>query len=280
MKSLDSIQSVRKFFQDAWNPYLELAPAAAQVLSLLESRNEAIINDHVAIRTFDLPQMGVLALGKIFEKLGYVQNPEPMFFPEKKLRAFYWQHPNSDLPKVFISELLLDQVEPTLREFILATISPSLPRLSAQIANQDLFALLEPSWNTPHHSEIERLAHSSEYAFWTLCFGLRINHYTVSWNALKTFASLGELNALLLENGIDLNSSGGLIKGSPNEYLEQSSTVAQKVLWKFAGNEEHLVPGCYTEFARRYPLPSGELFHGFVPKSADRIFESTQKRLD
>ena len=35
------------------------------------------------------------------------------------------------------------------------------------------------------------------------------------------------------------------------------------------------VPSCYYEFARRYPLPSGELFQGFVPASADKIFEST-----
>ena len=35
------------------------------------------------------------------------------------------------------------------------------------------------------------------------------------------------------------------------------------------------IPSCYYEFARRYPLPSGEVFQGFVPESADTIFEST-----
>ena len=38
------------------------------------------------------------------------------------------------------------------------------------------------------------------------------------------------------------------------------------------------VPGCYYEFTRRYPLASGDLFQGFVAKSADRIFQSTDRR--
>jgi hypothetical protein len=40
----------------------------------------------------------------------------------------------------------------------------------------------------------------------------------------------------------------------------------------------HRVPSCYYEFARRHPLPSGELFQGFVPASADKIFHSTDAR--
>ena len=34
----------------------------------------------------------------------------------------------------------------------------------------------------------------------------------------------------------------------------------------------------YYELAKRYPLPSGELFQGFVPASADKIFESTDAK--
>jgi hypothetical protein len=37
------------------------------------------------------------------------------------------------------------------------------------------------------------------------------------------------------------------------------------------------VPGCYYEFARRYAMPSGQLYQGFIAKSADKIFESTNK---
>nr|WP_293271384.1 hypothetical protein [Nannocystis sp.] len=39
----------------------------------------------------------------------------------------------------------------------------------------------------------------------------------------------------------------------------------------------YAVPGCYYEFARRYPGPDGALFDGFIEGSADRIFESTDR---
>jgi hypothetical protein len=38
------------------------------------------------------------------------------------------------------------------------------------------------------------------------------------------------------------------------------------------------IPGCYYEFARRYPDADGKLFSGFIAGSADKIFESTDYR--
>jgi hypothetical protein len=38
-----------------------------------------------------------------------------------------------------------------------------------------------------------------------------------------------------------------------------------------------VIPSCYFEFAKRYPLADGNLYQGFVAKSADKIFESTDK---
>ena len=57
----------------------------------------------------------------------------------------------------------------------------------------------------------------------------------------------------------------------------QSSTRADAVDVMFADGVFR-VPSCYYEFARRYPLPSGELFQGFVPTSANKLFESTDVR--
>ena len=38
------------------------------------------------------------------------------------------------------------------------------------------------------------------------------------------------------------------------------------------------LPACYYEFAQRYPDAGGQLFEGFIPESANRIFESTHRR--
>ena len=74
-----------------------------------------------------------------------------------------------------------------------------------------------------------------------------------------------------------MNAVGVEIKGTQDVYLEQSSTLAYPVKVSFADRDE-TIPGCYYEFARRYPMPDGKLFQGFLPDSADKIFESTDYR--
>ena len=96
------------------------------------------------------------------------------------------------------------------------------------------------------------------------------------FNSLKSFKTLEALDEFLKTQGFQLNASGGEIKGTPDELLEQSSTMAKKVDWTFAGGVRKPLMGCYYEFARRYVLPgTNKLFQGFIPKSADKIFEST-----
>lgn len=38
------------------------------------------------------------------------------------------------------------------------------------------------------------------------------------------------------------------------------------------------IPSCYYEFAKRYKDSDGKLYQGFVAKSADKIFESTNTK--
>ncbi len=122
-----------------------------------------------------------------------------------------------------------------------------------------------------------KLLEESEYAAWFYVFGFRANHFTVSVNSLNLYNSLEKVNQLLKERGFILNTSGGEIKGTRNDYLRQSSTMADLIGIKF---EEGLyIPCCYYEFAERYPLPNGKIFSGFVAGSADKIFESTDNYL-
>ena len=95
-------------------------------------------------------------------------------------------------------------------------------------------------------------------------------------NELKTLQSLEEVNAFIKSLGFALNTSGGEIKGGAEEKLEQSSTLASEIAVSF-DEGEFKVPGCYYEFAKRYPLESGKLYQGFVAASADKIFESTSR---
>jgi hypothetical protein len=257
-----------EFLKEAWDGYVRLTPDAPRIHEKLRARGEEIVNDHVALRTFDVPGLTRFELGATFEGWGYRRADEELDFPEKKLKASYWLHPDPSRPKIFISELVLDRVSPDLRGWI-----RSFARARAGAGPR---LLLDPQWEPVRHEEYERFHPESEYAAWTAAFGVRVNHFTVLVNRLRTFASLQTLNEFLLAEGFRLNDSGSVVKGTPAELLEQSSTMARRVPWRFAGGVEREVMGCYYEFARRYPLPGGGgLFPGFIPKSADKIFEST-----
>jgi hypothetical protein len=225
-------------------------------------------NDHVALRTFGLPGIGIDALARPFEALGYVAR-ERYRFVDKKLRAGYWQHPEADRPKVFISELVVEEL-PLGSQQIIAGLVAQLP---AGFAARSDLAWAGRAWRV-RRADYDALLVDSEYAAWLAAFGFRVNHFTVDVNALTTFPDLPALNAFLVEHGFELNDAGGAIKGTAAECLEQSSTRAEHVSVELADGAA-MIPSCYYEFARRYRLSSGELFHGFVPASADKIFEST-----
>ena len=262
-----------QFLKSAWKDYHRLTPDAPQVEGLLQARGENFTNDHVAFRTFNIPGIRRHDVGALFESWGYQMDPTELDFPEKKLKANYWLHADPTMPKVFVSELLLEKCSPELQSWIRSFVEPSVQRMGKLTAEH----LINKSiWEPISFEDYERFYAESEYAAWTAAFGIRVNHFTVLVNSLKSFTNLQDLNTFLTEKGFVLNSAGGVIKGTPSELLEQSSTMAKKIEWNFKGGVTRPILGCYYEFARRYPTPGTQkLFTGFIPKSADKIFEST-----
>jgi len=254
-----------------WQDYATLNPQAKAIHQLLEARGETVTNDHIALRTFRDPIVGVDVVASAFEKLGYVARGEYVF-PDKKLFARHYEHADAAQPKLFISELKVEEFSPRLRQTVRRLIDQIPPDL---LRRADFPASGRP-WKISY-AEYELLRSESEYAAWMSAFGFRANHFTVLVNALKTFKTLQELNEFLKKSGFKLNSSGGEIKGSPQVLLEQSSTLADQVIVDFTDGPR-TIPCCYYEFARRYPQEDGTLFQGFVERSADKIFESTNKR--
>ena len=83
-------------------------------------------------------------------------------------------------------------------------------------------------WNLTA-DEYLKLADESEYASWVAAYGFRPNHFTVLVNELSNLKTLPEVNRFVKDLGFKLNASGGEIKGSPADLLEQSSTMAETV---------------------------------------------------
>jgi hypothetical protein len=264
---------VEELLQRLWKDYSSINKQADGIYKLLVGRGETVLNDHIAFRTFNIPKVGIDVLAKPFVEAGYKPKGE-YTFPEKKLYARHFEHKNEGYPKIFISELKLEECSKDLQK----TCRDLVDQIQDTTLAQWDFCLAGVPWRAIPYSTYEKLKDESEYAGWMSVFGFRANHFTVFVNHLKTFKSLEELNAFLKQNGYTLNSSGGEIKGSSqNDFLEQSSTMAHPVQIRFADCEK-VVPGCYYEFAKRYPLPNGKLFQGFVAKSADKIFESTDNK--
>ncbi len=62
------------------------------------------MNDHIAFRTLGVPHLGMASLEKIFLANGY-KKMDPYFFQEKKLDAYWYAPPTPAYPRIFVSEL-------------------------------------------------------------------------------------------------------------------------------------------------------------------------------
>ncbi|GAA5186577.1 DUF1338 domain-containing protein [Ferrimonas gelatinilytica] len=262
--------SIDSLFTALWQDYLTQCPSAKPIHQLLGD-GAPLVNDHVAFRTFNLPEVGLDRLAAHFLALGYEAKGEYRF-EKKKLFARHFEHPDGKAPLVFISELLLEQCSESLQQTARALVS----QLPEGAAEQPDFLYSGARWQVDQ-AAYHQLRQESEYAAWLAAFGYRANHFTVRVNDLSRYDSLEAVNTALVKAGFDLNQSGGEIKGDPSVLLEQSSTLADRVEVNFRDGAL-TIPACFYEFARRYPQPNGQLYTGFVAASADKIFESTDAR--
>lgn len=261
--------SYQKLFDTLWNDYVHRNPHAKKIHQLFSKEGEKIINDHIALRTFNDPRINVDALGKIFTKYGYKECGQ-YEFPVKKLFAKHYEHEDKDAPKVFISELLVEEFSPYLQEIV----KNSINQIPSKLFGTEELIYSGVQWEPISYKTYQKLLKESEYAAWLYAFGFCANHFTVSVNAFSQFKELQQVNDFLIKHGFTLNTSGGAIKGTPKECLEQSSTMAGEIEVNFEESKVK-IPSCYYEFAKRYPLANGKLYSGFIAASADKIFEST-----
>ena len=262
--------SINDLFAGLWANYVAITPSAARVHTLLKQHDNSneIINDHIALRTFKRPGLAVADLAVHFTQLGYVQSCE-YDFNSKKLNAWHFHHPDPTQPKVFISELRVDELSTAAQ----AIIQKMLAQMDMTVVAADDFLHSGTHWQVSA-DDYRTLLNESEYAAWLAAWGFRANHFTVSINHLHSIHELTDVNALLKENGVVLNTSGGEIKGSADVCLAQSSTMADSMPVVFS-DTTLAIPSCFYEFAQRYAMADGELYQGFVAASADKIFEST-----
>ena len=261
---------IEDFLIKMWKDYSELNPHIIKVLQLIKNKEtNKIINDHIALRTFNHKKINRHILSKYFVENGY-KPIEDLFFTKKKLKATYYIHSDPSLPRIFISELLLESFSDSLQQII----NKKIEEIDTELISNPIFLSSGIPWNPIDFETYKNIQKESDYASWVLAMGYIANHFTVSVTDCSYFKNLNQLNNYLKENGFEINSSGGEIKGSEKQGLEQSSIMSKEILVDFSDGSYN-VPGCYYEFAYRY-----NNFNGFITQSANHIFESTNEKTE
>jgi hypothetical protein len=253
---------------------------------------DEVENDHIAFRTMGVPQLGIQSLEKIFLHLGY-QKRDYYDFPAKKLNAYWYAPPEPRYPRIFISELRVEDLPPHIQE-IITSYTDEVPSDPVDELDLDDGAAIDeflhkPLWRLPTWDDYTTLGEASEYAAWVIYNRYYLNHFTVSVHNLpEGYNTVEQFNAFLEAHGFQLNDSGGKAKVSRDGLLVQSSTVAEMIDATFAdgagGTVTKRISGSYVEFAERRVLDEYQDVEdvsrehrreGFEAANADRIFEST-----
>ncbi|RYC52621.1 DUF1338 domain-containing protein [Flagellimonas olearia] len=293
MKTTDTkgLQQILKALMD---PYKQRVPdvekiTSAMVENAMIGNTDDIVNDHIAFRTLGVPHLGIASFEKIFLHYGYSKR-DYYYFEGKKLNAYWYAPPSPDFPRIFISELRVDdmseEVQGIIHKYAGNLKGDPVDQLDLDNPQEVGDFFYKPLWQLPTLPDFNALAKESEYAAWVIYNRYYLNHYTISVHDLpETYNTIEKFNTFLESIGIQLNSSGGKIKTSADGLLKQSSSIAHMIDAEFADGETSKIAGSYVEFAERLPLPGhvkqsglverAQRRDGFESANADKIFEST-----
>ncbi|MDB4751400.1 DUF1338 domain-containing protein [Flavobacteriaceae bacterium] len=295
MKLFSKKSTLDTILNGLFKTYFERVPDVKKITNAMikkgwVSSQEDIINDHVAFRTLGVKNLGIASFEKIFLAHGY-QKKEFYSFEAKKLNAYWYAPPTENQPRIFISELRVEELSKEAQDIIYKyteniTTDP-VDLLDLNTPKQVVEFFEKPLWKLPTLSDYNTLLNESEYAAWVLYNRYYLNHYTISVHELPNgYDRLEKFNEFLVALGIKLNDAGGVIKISKDGLLLQSSSVAEMITARFEGNDSQEIAGSYVEFAERKVLSefsgldpklisSKHRRDGFETANADKIFEST-----
>jgi len=291
----DQLTPLDIFLNMLFDRYQEKVPAVKKITQALIEQGvvnaqQEIVNDHIAFRTLGVPNLGIKSFEKIFLRHGY-QKKDYYYFEGKKLNAYWYAPPSEEYPRIFMSEVAVDQLSEEAQEIIHRYTDPikSDPVDLLYLDNGEQIGEFfhQSLWQLPTKQDYLALLKESEYAAWVIYNRYYLNHYTISIHALKEgYNTLADFNHFVEALGIRLNTSGGKIKISADGLLLQSSTIAEMQEATFAAGETLSIAGSYVEFAERRVLPEFQNLpinkikrehrrDGFETNNADKIFEST-----
>jgi hypothetical protein len=287
-----------------WNQHIERVQYAKKYADLVAEKGGKVIFDHIAFRTLNThcgeqPE-GIRAIRHILNFLEY--KPITKYtFSKRKLNAVHFEHPDPMFPKIFVSQLEVNELPEWAQKMINNTVGNTtyllsdqsiellrileqngiLPLEAADILVDDLVNYFRRPWNIPLKDYILKINDVSQYGAWVLLHGNSVNHFAANVNSqnVKEWPDLETTYNALTKSGIPMKNT---IEGKPGSKLRQVASLAvkeevtvkgesgfEKMIWTFA----------YLELAQRNFIEENgtqKLFNGFLGEQATHFFDLTE----
>ncbi len=294
-----------KLLDRLWDNYCNRVSYARRYCDLVLAKGGRVVNDHIAFRTLNAPTgdlpPGIESMSRVITPLGYTP-ADSYAFTDKHLVALHFEHPDPLLPKIFISQLQVDELPAGCAGMIRDAVADAKDLLTGDALSMLKRAdALSPSdadalagklytyvttrpWPAPLKDAVVEVNKASQYAAWTLLHGNNVNHFTAYINEqqVPAWPNIDATVTALREAGVPMKES---VEGEPGSKLRQSATQAvdeecdvvdaggkpAKLRWSYA----------YYELAERgnVPGPDGKpvRFSGFLGPQATHLFEMTKR---
>ena len=300
---MTKLEFTKKLFGELWNRYAAQVPYAKTYQNMLNEYKAKFVNDHVAFRSLKCSakgeNLGLEIVARIFTNLDY-KDAGAIDFPEQKLFAHYYLPASPDLPRVFVSELLIDKLPADTSKMIKDSVQSfkpiltdgdiqqlnQIPTMSESQINDLLKKIVSffttRQWEAPKESVVKKVNEASQYGSWVLLHGYAVNHFTGSVNhhGVSQIDDIEKLVKELKARGVPMKNE---IEGLAGSKLRQTSSQAAKLPVKVkddSGNDKTIEwTYAYFEFAERgFVEENGKkiLFQGFLGPQASQLFEMTR----
>ncbi|PAX53402.1 DUF1338 domain-containing protein [Brunnivagina elsteri] len=298
-------ENIQLFWDSLWQDYINRVKYAKIYQKMIINAGGTVSNDHIAFRSLRLNininktqiNLGIKLFEPILNRLGYEAAGE-YFFPDTHLYACHYKHPEQEkysLPKLFISELIVEELPDEIAAIIRKTVSNGnfdcflqSSKDNFEIDNTNLILNAKETftrhWQTPYYSDIQKVNQVSQYGAWILLHGYAANHFTADVNRQNTpkYPNIEITANGLADLGIPMKAE---IEGSMNLGLRQTATHAvneQVTVIDDSSGVEIQIPWTYAyyELAQRYVVEiepgKQELFDAFLGDNARQLFEMTR----
>ncbi len=298
---MKSVEIANLLWDTLWQDYSQRVEYARIYQQMIKAAGYSIANDHIAFRSLGLTinksgekiNLGIPYLANIVEALGYIEAGQ-YEFSDRYLRASHYQHPEQNrfnLPKLFISELVVDALPMDLAQQLEDTVShgnfffqPNLNQWlntrSPETIVTQLKTVFSRPGQPPTRSLVEAVNAVTQYGAWVLLHGYAVNHFTgyINHHHNSIYPDIETTARALAERGIPMKDT---IEGSFATGLRQTATVAVTEMVEVLDDKSDRsiqIPWTYAyyELAERH-LVEGKLFEGFLNAQAKNLFAMTKK---